>query len=92
MIVAITLTTHEPWALAAGAAVTAFGLFALDERGYFWLVVLITPTVLFMLSAVDFQGDEIGLERVADSSLGILIGLAFGEIAWRLWPRGMIGR
>lgn len=92
LIVAITLTTHEPWALAAGAAVTAFGLFALEGRGYFWLVVLITPTVLFMLSAVDFQGDEIGLERVADSSLGILIGLAFGEIAWRLWPRGMIRR
>jgi hypothetical protein len=86
LIIAITLTTNEPWALAAGAAVAAFGLFALDERGYFWLVVLITPTVLFMLSAVDFQGDDIGLERVADSSLGILIGLAFGEVAWRLWP------
>ena len=86
LIVAITLATHEPWALAAGAAVAAFGLFALDQRGYFWLVALITPTALFMLSSVDFQGDEIGLERVADSSLGILIGLAFGEIAWRLWP------
>jgi hypothetical protein len=86
LIIAITLATHEPWALAAGAAVASFGLFALDERGYFWLVVLITPTVLFMLSAVDFQGDDIGLERVADSSLGILIGLAFGEVAWRLWP------
>ena len=86
LIVVITLTTHEPWALAAGAAVAAFGLFALDERGYFWLVVLITPTVLFMLSAVDFQGDEIGLERVANSSLGIVIGLAIGELAWRLWP------
>jgi hypothetical protein len=88
LIIAITLATHEPWALAAGAGVAAFGLFALDERGYFWLVVLITPTVLFMLSAVDFQGDDIGLERVADSSLGILIGLAFGEVAWRLWPSG----
>ena len=86
LIIAITLATHEPWALVAGAAVSAFGLFALDERGYFWLVALITPTVLFMLSAVDFQGDDIGLERVADSSLGILIGLAFGEVAWRLWP------
>ena len=86
LIIAITFATHEPWALAAGAAVAAFGLFALDERGYFWLVALITPTVLFMLSAVDFQGDDVGLERVADSSLGILIGLAFGEVAWRLWP------
>jgi Fusaric acid resistance protein-like len=86
LIIAITLATHEPWALAAGAAVAAFGLFALDERGYFWLVALITPTVLFMLSAVDFQGDKIGLERLADSSLGILIGLAFAEVAWRLWP------
>jgi Fusaric acid resistance protein-like len=86
LIVVITVATHEPWALAAGAAVAAFGLFALDARGYFWLVALITPTALFMLSAVDFQGDEIGLERVADSSLGILIGLAFGEVVWKLWP------
>ncbi len=91
LIIAITFATHDPWALAAGAAVAAFGLFALDERGYFWLVVLITPTVLFMLSAVDFQGDDIGIERVADSSLGILIGLAFGEVAWRLWPMGREG-
>jgi hypothetical protein len=86
LIIAITLATHEPWALAAGAAVAAFALFALDARGYFWLVALLTPTALFMLSAVEFQGDEIGLERVADSSLGILIGLAFGEVVWRLWP------
>jgi len=86
LIVVITVSTHEPWALAAGAAVAAFGLFALDARGYFWLVALLTPTALFMLSAVEFQGDEIGLERVADSSLGILIGLAFGEVVWRLWP------
>lgn len=86
LIIAITLATHKPWALAAGAAVAAFGLFALDERGYFWLVVLITPTVLLMLSAVDFQGDDIGLERVADSSLGIVIGLGFGEVAWRISP------
>ncbi len=86
LIIAITLLTHEPWALAAGAAVAAFGLFALDARGYFWLVVLITPTVLFMLSTVEFQGDDIGLERLANSALGILLGLAFGEVAWRLWP------
>jgi Fusaric acid resistance protein-like len=86
LIVAITLITHEAWVLVAAAAASGIGLFALDERGYFWLVVMITPTVLLMLSSVDFQGDDVGLERMANSALGILIGIALGEVAWRLWP------
>lgn len=84
LILAITAVTDLRAALLAGAACTAFWLYALDERGYFWLVVLLTPTVLLMLSVVDFQGDDIALDRVADSTLGIGVGLLIGEAAWRI--------
>jgi uncharacterized membrane protein YccC len=84
VILLITLATDEGWLLIGCAAVAGFGLYALDHRSYFWLVVLLTPTVLFMLSAVDFQGDDIALERVANSSLGIVVGLLIGELVWQL--------
>jgi Fusaric acid resistance protein-like len=81
LIVGITLATDHRWPLRACAAATAFLLYALDERGYFWLVVLLTPTALLMISAVDFEGDTVAFDRVADSTLGIVIGLALGELA-----------
>ncbi len=87
MIVAVTSITSERWALVACTSVAAFWLYALDERGYFWLVVLLTPTVLLMLSAADFQGDEIAIERVANSMLGIAIGLAIGELTQAIGSR-----
>jgi hypothetical protein len=81
LIVGILLATDNRWLLVACAAATAFLLYALDERGYFWLVVLLTPTVLMMISAVDFEGDTVALDRVGDTMLGIVIGLVFGELA-----------
>jgi len=92
LIVGITLATDHRWPLLACAAGTAFLLYALDERGYFWLVVLLTPTVLLMISAVDFEGDTVAVDRVADSMLGIVIGLIFGELAGaRAWTRAARG-
>ena len=91
LIVAVTLLTDHRWPLTACAAVTAFLLFALDGRGYFWLVVLLTPTALLMISAVDFKGDTVAIDRVADSMLGIVIGLAFGELA-TAWARARTAR
>lgn len=87
LIVLVTVITDDRWALVACAAASAFWLYALDERGYFWLVVMLTPTALLMLAVVDFQGDDVILERVGNSTLGIVIGLALGEAAWRLAPR-----
>jgi Fusaric acid resistance protein-like len=84
LIVGITYATDHRWPLLACAAATAFLLYALDERGYFWLVVLITPTALLMISAVEFEGDAVAVERIDDSMLGIVIGLALGELAGRL--------
>jgi hypothetical protein len=81
LVVGITLATDHRWPLLACAAGTAFLLYALDERGYFWLVVLLTPTVLLMISAIDFEGDTVALDRVTDSMLGIAIGLAVAELA-----------
>jgi hypothetical protein len=81
VVVAVTALATERWPLVACAAVSAFFLYALRERGYFWLVVLLTPTALFMLSAVAFQGEAVAFDRVADSMIGIILGLAFGELA-----------
>ena len=54
--------------------------------------MLLTPTVLLMISAVNFEGDTVAVDRVADSMLGILIGLAVGELAGaRAWTRAARG-
>jgi Fusaric acid resistance protein-like len=54
VIALLTVATGETWAMIAGQGVAAFGLFALFARGYFWLVVLLTPTALLTISAVDY--------------------------------------
>jgi hypothetical protein len=85
-IALLMIATGGEWVMVAAQGVAAFGLFALQSRGYFWLVVLITPTALLTLSAVDYQGDAVALERAAWSALGILLGLAIAELLWRLAP------
>jgi hypothetical protein len=87
VIIAVTSLTSAVWPLVACTAIASLGLFALDERGYFWLVVMLTPAALLLLSIADFQGFEVGVERTLDSALGIALGLAIGEIAWRLGSR-----
>jgi hypothetical protein len=85
-IALLTVASSEEWLMVAGQALAAFGLFALKARGYFWLVVMLTPTALLTISAVDYQGDAVALERAAWSALGIVLGLALAELAWRLPP------
>jgi Fusaric acid resistance protein-like len=86
-IIAVTSLTSAVWALVVCTGLAALGLFALDERGYFWLVVMLTPAALLLLSIADFQGFEVGVQRTLNSALGILLGLAIGETAWRLGAR-----
>jgi hypothetical protein len=86
VIALLTIATGEQWLMVAAQGIAAFGLFALHSRGYFWLVVLLTPTALLTVSAVDYQGDAIALERAAWSALGIVVGLAVAELMWRLPP------
>jgi hypothetical protein len=85
-IILVTAVTGDVWALVACTAIASLGLFALDERGYFWLVVMLTPTALMMLSIADFQGFEVGVERTLNSGIGIVLGLAIGETASRIGP------
>lgn len=85
-IALLTVLTGQEWLMVAAQGLAAFGLFTLFSRGYFWLVVMLTPTALLTVSAVDYQGAGIALERAGWSALGIVAGLAIGELAWRLAP------
>ena len=86
VIALLTIATGKEWFMVAGQGIAAFGLFALHSRGYFWLVVLLTPTALLTVSAVDYQGVAVAIERAGWSALGIVLGLAIAEICWRLPP------
>jgi Fusaric acid resistance protein-like len=84
VIALLTIATGSEWLMVACQGIAAFGLFALFARGYFWLVVLLTPTALLTVSAVDYQGVAVAIERAGWSALGIAVGLAVGEVCWRL--------
>jgi Fusaric acid resistance protein-like len=86
LIALLAVATGEEWVMVGAQGIAAFGLFALFARGYFWLVVLLTPTALLTLSAVDYQGVAVALERAGWSALGIVVGLAVAELCWRLAP------
>jgi Fusaric acid resistance protein-like len=86
LIALLTIATGAQWLIIAAQGVAAFWLFALFARGYFWLVVLLTPTALLTVSAVDYQGDAVALQRAGWSVLGIVLGLAIAELCWRLAP------
>ncbi|HEY1277826.1 MAG TPA: FUSC family protein [Thermoleophilaceae bacterium] len=86
VIALLTIATGAQWLMVACQGLSAFGLFALFSRGYFWLVVMLTPTALLTISAVDYEGDAVALQRIAWSAAGILIGLAIAEVCWRLAP------
>ena len=82
----VAVVTGEEWAMVACQGLAAFGLFALFARGYFWLVVLLTPAALLTISAVDYQGVGVALQRAGWSALGIGVGLVLAELCWRLAP------
>jgi fusaric acid resistance family protein len=84
VIALLTVATGEQWLMVAAQGIAAFALFALFARGYFWLVVLVTPTALLTINAVDYQGIADALQRAGWSSLGIVLGLIIAELCWRL--------
>ncbi|MDO8187401.1 FUSC family protein [Conexibacter sp. JD483] len=87
-IALVTIAVGGQWLIVAAQGISACALFALYARNYFWLVVLLTPTALLTVSAVDYQGASIALQRAGWSALGIALGLAVGELAWRIGRRG----
>ena len=84
LIALLTIATGAEWLMIAAQGIAAFGLFALLARGYFWLVVLLTPTALLTVSAVDYQGVAVALQRAGWSAVGIAVGLVAAELCWRL--------
>jgi hypothetical protein len=86
LLAAFMIATGDEWVLITAQGVAAFGLFALLARGYFWLVVLLTPTALLTISAVDYQGDAMAAERAGWSALGIVLSMVIAELVWRLKP------
>jgi hypothetical protein len=84
VIALVAILTGDEWVMVAAQGIAAFGLFALFARGYFWLVVLLTPTALLTVSTVDYEGIGVALQRAAWSALGIVLGLAVAELLWRL--------
>jgi len=79
----IALTRSEPVLLAC-ILVTSGGLFALKSRNYFWMVALLTPLVLLMLTVVHYGGLRIVGYRVVDTLAGTALALVIVEI----WDRG----
>jgi len=78
----IVLTRSDPVLLTC-VLVTSGGLFALKARNYFWMVALLTPLVLVMLTVVRFSGLRIIGYRVADT----LIGTALALVVVEIWDR-----
>ena len=65
-------------------ALTAAGLFAFKSRNYFWMVALLTPLVLLMLTVVKDGGMRIVGYRVVDT----LVGTALALVVVEIWDRG----
>ena len=86
---AFVYLTGDPWVLAVAASMLALALFALRERSYHWLVMLLTPTALLMISSVFYSGVGITEYRVLNTVLGIAIALA---ATWLLWGKDEIGK
>lgn len=83
----LLLVTSNEAVLVGCEVVAVFGLFALGQRSYFWSVAFLTPTILLLISAADYEGFDIAVQRAAYTGLGIVIGLTIAELFWRLAPR-----
>ena len=87
VVLAIVATSASNPVLVVAIAVVSFGLFALRERSYHWLVTLLTPTALLMISTVGFDGDDIVVERIVDTAIGLSVALVVIGVTSRLHRR-----
>jgi hypothetical protein len=86
VLLVLLLVTSNEAVLVACDALAVFGLFAVGKRSYFWTVAFLTPTILLLISAADFQGFDIAAQRALYTVLGIVIGLGIAELFWRFAP------
>lgn len=82
VVLATTLATTEPVVMVMLVGVCSFGLFALKDRNYHWLVALLTPTALLMISAVTMTGWTIAVHRLLDTAIGLLLAGAAMTVLW----------
>ena len=83
--VVASLTSNDAL-LIAFTACSAFALFGIGERSYHWLVLLLTPTALLMISTLEFSGWDIAGTRVVNTAIGIALALLAIELTSR-WIR-----
>jgi hypothetical protein len=79
-VVVVAVATRNEEFLVVIIFPVSGGLFALKERGYFWLTMLLTPTALLMTSTVRFYGWGIAITRLVNTGIGLLIALAVIEV------------
>ena len=86
IVAMVALTTSNEWVLVGVIFVVAGGLFALKERSYFWLTMLLTPTALLMTSTVRFYGWDIAITRVTNTAIGLVLAVVAIELVsrWRV--------
>jgi len=72
--------THSQIALILCIGVVAGALFALKNLGYHWMIMLLTPIIIFMLSIASFQGWAITEARIIDTFIGIAFTVAIATL------------
>jgi uncharacterized membrane protein YccC len=80
IVVVVAVATRNEESLVVIIFLVSGGLFALKDRGYFWLTMLLTPTALLMTSTVRFYGWDIAVARLVNTGIGLLIALAVIEV------------
>ena len=81
IVAVVAVATRNESALVVIIFLVSGGLFALKERGYFWLTMLLTPTALLMTSTVRFYGWDISITRLVNTAIGLVIAVAAIETA-----------
>ena len=82
LVVLATLVTASSLPLAVLVALFALALFAVKDRSYFWMVILLTPLALLMISTVVVEGPGIAGQRLVNTAIGLAIGLAAMRVLW----------
>ncbi len=90
IVVVVAVATKNEESLVAIIFLVSGGLFALKERGYFWLTMLLTPTALLMTSTVRFYGWGIAITRLVNTGIGIVIALTVIEVVHHQRTRSLI--
>lgn len=83
LVVLVTVLTENPAALVVLVALFSLAMFALKDRSYFWMVILLTPTALLMISSAIVEGPGIAGQRLVNTAIGLAIGLVAMNLPWR---------